>query len=67
MAQVLVPYCRVADFDAATGTCAAPFWGPHQGVLPPLTMVDASLIAAGIISLWAIGFIIRQARRAGQS
>jgi len=62
-AQLLTLYCKASDFNAATGQCAAPFYGPHSTLLPPLSMADASLIAACIGMLWGIGFKIRAARR----
>ncbi|WP_342315418.1 hypothetical protein [Lysobacter sp. FW306-1B-D06B] len=62
-AQLLTLYCKASDFDAATGQCVAPFYGPHSTLLPPMSMADASVIAACIGMLWAIGFKIRAARR----
>ena len=56
-------YCKASDFDAATGVCAAPFWGPSQGLLPDLSAADGVAISAAIIGAWAIGFVIKQARR----
>lgn len=56
-------YCKAADFDAVTGQCAAPFYGPASTGLPPLSMDDAWPIAAGIAMLWGVGFVIRSMRR----
>lgn len=62
---VLAQYCKTADFDAVTGTCAAPFWGPYSTVIPPLPIEDAWPIAACIAAIWAVGFVIKRARKTG--
>lgn len=63
---VLVQFCTADDFDTATQTCAAPFWGPYSTVIPPLPMEDAWPIAASIAMLWGIGFVIKRSRKAGE-
>lgn len=61
MAVVLV----CTNWDASTKTCTATAYQELvvPAVLPPLPADEALLIAAGIVSAWAIGFLIRQARR----
>ena len=61
--ETLQLYCKASDFDASTGTCAAPFYGPSQGLLPNLSAADGIAISAGIITCWGIGFIIKSARK----
>jgi len=53
------------NWDASTQTCTASAYQElvTPAVLPPLPADEALLIAAGIVSTWAIGFLIRQARR----
>lgn len=60
---VLVQYCKASDFDAATVACSAPFYGPAPSLVPQLDMVDALLISAQIAGMWAIGFVVKQARK----
>lgn len=61
---VLVLHCKASDYDASTGVCAAPFYGPASSFPPPLDVTEALLISAAIASCWGVGFMIRQARRA---
>lgn len=63
MENVLIPYCRAIDFDPHTGVCSAPFYGPPPAGLPPLTAAEGLQLSSVIIGLWAIGFVIKQARR----
>lgn len=60
---ILSQYCLVEDFDAVTQVCSAPFYGPVQAGLPPLSVEDGLLISAAIGGAWAIGFMIRQSRK----
>ncbi|HAU80464.1 MAG TPA: hypothetical protein DCW96_07315 [Stenotrophomonas sp.] len=60
---VLTLYCKQADFDASTGQCAYPFYGPAPMLLPPISVSEALLISASIAGCWGVGFMIRQARR----
>ncbi|WP_312704147.1 hypothetical protein [Stenotrophomonas lactitubi] len=60
---VLVLHCKASDFDAATGQCASPFYGPAPMLLPPIDVTEALLISCAIASMWGLGFMIRQARR----
>lgn len=64
---VLVMHCLAADFDAATQTCAAPFWSVASSFPPPMSIEDALLISAAIGGLWGLGHMIRQSRRAAAS
>ena len=59
---VLTLYCKASDYDAATNVCAAPFYGPSQGLLPNLSAEDGVLISAAIIATWGIGFVTKQGR-----
>ncbi|MEH6416211.1 hypothetical protein [Pseudomonas sp. CGJS7] len=63
--QLLTQYCKATDFNASTGECVAPFYGPVQasGFLPALDAAEGFLISVVIIGTWAIGFYIKQARR----
>lgn len=56
-------YCKASDFDAATGVCAHPFYGPSGGLLPNLSAADGVVISAVIITTWGIGFFIKRARK----
>jgi len=60
---VLTLYCKQADFDASTGQCAYPFYGPAPMLLPPIGVADSLIISASIAGCWGIGHMIRQARR----
>jgi len=60
---VLVAHCKAADFDAATQTCVAVFWGPASSFPPPLDVAEGLAISVLIAGCWAIGFMIRQGRR----
>lgn len=64
---VLVMQCLAQDFDAMTQTCSAPFWSVASSFPPPMSIEDALLISAGIGTLWGIGHMIRQSRRAAAS
>lgn len=61
--QVLTVYCMASDYDASTGTCAAPFYGPAHTFLPTLSAAEGAQLAAVIVGIWAIGFYIKQGRR----
>ncbi len=58
-APILQQFCSAADFDAATQTCAAPYWAVAYGGVPPLSIADASLIAAATLGLWALAWLLR--------
>lgn len=64
---ILVLHCKASDFDAATGTCVAPFFGPASSFPPPMDVAEGLLISAAIASAWAVGHLIRQSRRAAVS
>lgn len=57
-------YCKTADYNAVTGTCSAPFYGPAQGLLPNLSVAEGLAISGGLIFLWGLGFIGKQSRKA---
>lgn len=62
--ELLTVYCRVADYNAATGQCAAPFFGPPpSSVLPPLSAAEGFQLATVIVGIWAVGFFIKSGRR----
>ncbi|WDK68838.1 hypothetical protein [Xanthomonas campestris] len=61
---VFVLHCKEADYDASTGQCAAPFYGPASSFPPPLDVTEGLLISVAIAGMWGVGFMIRQARRA---
>lgn len=65
--QLLTVYCKASDYDATTGQCAAPFYGPHEGLLPNLSATDGIEISGAIIGAWAIGFMIKQGRKAASN
>lgn len=60
---VLTLYCKQADFDASTGQCVAPFYGPAPMLIPPMSAQDGFEISVVIAGAWAIGYMIRQSRR----
>lgn len=61
---VLVQACRVADFNATTQTCAAPFWTYAPTSIPTLSIADAQQIGMAIAYLLAVAFVCRIARKA---
>lgn len=61
--ELLSLYCKAADFDAATGTCSAPFYGPSPSFLPRLSAAEGLEVSVVIVGIWAIGFYIKQGRR----
>ncbi len=58
--------CREEDFDAQTGTCADPYYGPMPTVIPELSIEDGTLIAVAIASMWTLGLIARVLIRASR-
>lgn len=60
---VLTLHCKASDFDASTGVCAAPFYGPAPMLLPPISAVDGAILSTAIAGMWGVGYMIRQARR----
>lgn len=63
MATVLVQACLEADFNAETGTCAAPIWIPQPSMIPALTIADAQQISGAIALLFAVAFVFRLLRK----
>lgn len=59
----LVLHCRETDFDAATQTCAAPFWSYPDTIIPTLSIADAQTLAMSIAYLLAIAWAFRMFRR----
>lgn len=55
----LILTCLEADFDAATGVCAAPFYSVQQTMLPELSIAGAQEIGVEIAILWAICWVFR--------
>lgn len=62
-ATLLVQYCKAADFNATTGQCLAPFYGPTPTAIPRLSVADGLQLTTAIGLCWAIGFVIKRARR----
>jgi hypothetical protein len=62
---LLILHCKASDFDASTGQCAHPFYGPasSSSFPPPLDAGEGLAVSAIIVGAWAIGFMIRQGRR----
>ncbi|MCF7220397.1 hypothetical protein [Marilutibacter chinensis] len=63
----LVLHCKASDFDAATGECVSPFYGPASTFPPPMDVGEALLIFAAIGSCWGIGYMIKLSGRAARS
>lgn len=59
---LLALYCRSEDFDATQQVCNAPFYGPAPSGLPKLSAVEGAELAALIVGVWAIGFLVKQGR-----
>lgn len=66
MNETLVLTCRVADFDAGTGECSAPFFSNPPGAFPALTLEEGTTIAFSIVGVWVVGLIARLIIRAGR-
>lgn len=60
---ILVLHCKASDFNAATGQCAYPFYGPAPSLLPAIDVQDGLALSGAIAGMWAVGFMIRQCRR----
>ena len=56
--------CLEADFDAATGTCAAPIWDADVSAIPTLSIADAQAIGLSFAGLFAVAFVFRLMRKA---
>ena len=56
----LAQYCHEADYNAATGTCAAPYYGPVSGSFPALSLADSEQIALAMTMLWVIAWLYRR-------
>ncbi len=61
---VLVLNCKASDFDASTGQCAHPFYGPAPMFLPPIDATEGLLLSCAIGTLWGVGHMIKMARKA---
>ena len=64
---VLVLHCKASDYDASTGQCAYPFYGPVSNFPPPMDIGESILICAAIGSLWGLGYMIKLSARAARS
>ena len=60
MSGVLVVTCKLADYDASTGECAAPFYSAPSSGWPALTLADAQLLGTAVALLWASAWCIRR-------
>ena len=58
--------CLEADYDAATGTCAAPIWEAEMTALPQLSIAEAQQLGGAFALLFATAYIGRLLRRALQ-
>lgn len=58
----LVATCAPADIDV-TGTCTHVQWVNYAGGLPPLSAAEGTVISGIIIGVWAIGFLVRRAKK----
>lgn len=65
--EVLTQHCKVVDYNASTGECVAPFYGPASSFPPVLDAAEGFAISITIIGTWAIGFYIKQARRIAET
>ncbi|MGV7173821.1 hypothetical protein [Xanthomonas axonopodis] len=57
--QTLVLTCKVEDFDASTGQCAAPFYSHPPTLFPYLSVTDGLQIAFAIVGTWTVGLVAR--------
>ena len=64
--ETLVLTCKVADFNAETGECVAPFYSYPPTVFPYLNVEDGLQIAFAIVGTWTLGLIARLYIRATQ-
>ena len=62
----LVLACNVADFNATTGECAAPYYTQVPTFVPSLSAVQGAKIGFAIVLIWTLGLIARLVIRAGQ-
>lgn len=62
--QNLVATCAPENVDATTGTCSHVEWVNYAGGLPPLSIADGFAISAAIAGCWAVGFVVRLAKKA---
>jgi hypothetical protein len=66
MPEVMVLACKTVDFDAATQTCAQPFYTYPPSAFPELTAEEGMEIAAAIVGVWTLGLVARLVIRSGQ-
>ncbi|WFC43768.1 hypothetical protein [Pseudoxanthomonas sp. SE1] len=66
VAETLVLTCKVADFDASTGECSAPFYSYPPTLFPYLNAEDGLQIAFAIVGTWTLGVVARLYIRATQ-
>lgn len=66
MNETLVLTCKVSDYDAASGQCAAPFFSNPPSVFPALTLGEGTQVAFAIVGCWLVGLIARLIIRAGR-
>ncbi len=64
MAETLVLTCAVADYDASTSTCTAPFYSAVPSQYPTLSPDDAMAIGLAIAQVWALAYCFRLLKRA---
>jgi hypothetical protein len=67
MAETLVLACKVADYNATTGECAAPYYTAPPYPFPDLSLEDGMVISFAIVGIWTLGLIARLIIRASQA
>lgn len=63
----LIATCAPENIDASTSICSHVEWVNYAGGLPPLSAAEGSAISGIIIGVWAIGFLVRRARKQMES
>ena len=62
--ETLVVTCKVADYNAATGVCAAPFYSAPQSSIPALSIDDANAIGGAMALLIGSAWLFKKLRLA---
>lgn len=60
---MIIATCPIDNFNSETGQCTQVLFVKQEGLLPALSVSDASLIASAIIACWAIGFGFKLIRK----
>lgn len=51
------------EVSAETGECTATAWMPPPTLLPPMTVEEASMLAASFALLWGTAYVMKLSRR----